>query len=229
MNDFPKNLFDALGAEMPMEQPDDFIPTLMYILNSVGSYNDTATIIMHFQQNKSFDDIGNKLGFTRQRAHMLVQNTLARISPNHIEMLKYGLKKYTENILEARIKNLSDIIVDSTTEEVKNNCYNEGYAKGFADATANRKENSGNRTTLDNILVETLGLSVRTFNACKRNHLNTIGDILNCGDKIQNCSYLGQRCFRELARSLEDLDINTSEYFPITTKIWGVAPYGKTV
>ena len=226
---FPNNLFKDLGAEMPKEQPDDFIPTLLYVLRCVGSDNDATAVIMRYRYGESFDAIGEFIGLTRQRAHIIVQDTLARISPNYLDMLKYGMKKYMENMLDDRIKYLNELIVNSATEETKNACYKEGYEKGFADATANRKESSANRNTINNILVNTLSLSIRTFNACKRNHLNTVGDILDCGDNIMNCSYLGQSCFREIANKLEALNVNVSEYFPMTIKIWEVSPVGETV
>lgn len=211
---FPMNLFAELETEPPQSTPDDFMATLMYVLRVLGSPRDAKAIMMRFQSGKNFDEIGEALGVSKQRAHMIIQDMLGTITGDQIMMLKKGLSQYMADMLNERIANLEGVLEASEREEIKKSAYEEGYKQGYADRESHKSPNTVNRDAIDNIRLITLQLSTRTFNACYRNNLKTIGDLLNLGDNIVDCKALGRTCFNELMEMLKGYNVNVNEHFP---------------
>lgn len=63
-------------------------------------------------------------------------------------------------------------------------------------------ENSSETVTIDpkyDILIEDLDFTIRTYNGLKRNHINTVGDLIKCTDKqILNIKGMGRQCLNEI-------------------------------
>lgn len=219
---FPVNLLEDLGATNTTTQADDFIGTLMYILRTNCTARDSKALLMRYQNGKKFEEIGESLGVTKQRANAMVNDILAQFTSEHVEMLEKGLKRYMEDVFADRIADFKNVLEESEREELRIKAYNDGYEKGYADGGKMLDKNPANKEAINNIGVETLGLSVRTYNACIRNNLKTIGDILECGDSITECITLGRVSFRELMRTLGKFGINPSISFPRATMELGL-------
>ena len=215
MKPFPENLFADLGREAPKETPDDFIPTFMYILYSVAPPRDVKLMILRYKNGKSFDEIAKILDISRQRASAIAQEVLGRITGDHANMLSKGMSQYMEDVLCERVTTLSDHISDEEREAI---C-SESYALGLRDGLTRSMPAINEK--YNNVQIETLGFSQRAYNACSRNGMNTLADILRCGDNIANCRWFGAKSFHEICSVLEEMSINPDIYFPGTVSKYG--------
>ena len=84
---FPNNLFDDLEVEAPAEQPEDFLATLMYILRCVSNPRDSRAVMMCYKDGKSFEEIGEAFGLSKQRAHYMVQEIICKFTKPYRDML----------------------------------------------------------------------------------------------------------------------------------------------
>ena len=219
---FPRNLFADLGVEAPAEQPEDFYATLLYVLHSIASAKDVNAVLLRYQYGKSFDEIGERLGCSRQNVHIAVHEALENLSPNYIDMLTKGIKAYMESLLKERIDSMSALIQQSATSDMQFTLYSKGYNKGYEDGLAEKEKNAFDPDAIKDIHLDTLGLSVRTVNACNNNRMYTIGDVLNVRDYILHCRSFGAKWFHELAEMLMSYGVNVNSFFPNTVKKYGL-------
>lgn len=67
-------------------------------------------------------------------------------------------------------------------------------------------ENSSETVTVDpkyDTLIEDLDFTIRTYNGLKRNHINTVGDLIKCTDKqLLNINGMGKQCLAEIDKIL---------------------------
>lgn len=224
---FPDNLFTDLGKMQPVQQAEDFIGTLMYVLRTVASARDARVVMMRYQSGKSFEEIGESIGVSKQRANAMLTDTLGKITGEHVNMLTKGMKRYMEDLLDERIAELGNVLEDSERESIRTTSYKEGYERGYADANAKRGSNPVNHNAVNNVEVKTLGLSTRTYNACTKNGMETIGDIIRRGDAITECKSFGVTCFHELIKKLESFGIDALTTFPLASSKYGVEVIAK--
>ena len=219
---FPDNLFADLGKMQPIQQAEDFIGTLMYVLRTVASARDARVVMMRYQSGKSFEEIGDALGISKQRANAMLTDTIGKITCEHVSMLTKGMKRYMEELLDERITELGSVLEDSERESLRTTSYKEGYEQGYADANEKKGSNPVNRNAVNNVEVKTLGLSTRAYNACVKNGMETIGDIIRRGDAITGCKSFGATCFHELIKKLESFGIDALTTFPLASSKYGV-------
>ena len=222
MKHFPNNLFDDLEIEMPTEQPEDFLATLMYILRCVSNPRDSKAIMMRYKDGKSYEEIGEAFGLSKQRAHYMVQEILCKFTKQYLEMLKKGIKKYTEDLLIERINELKPIIEESERVATRTTAYEDGYKKGYEDGLAQKEANTINQDVLKTIDIESLQFSVRTYNALSKNGIEYLYDVIECGDDLLDFNSFGKTCFHELAETLSSYGVNVNQIFPMCVKKWGV-------
>ena len=223
MKPFPNNLFDDLEIECPSEQPEDFLATLMYILRCVATPRDSKAIMMRYKEGKSYEEIGEAFGLSKQRAHYMISDILCKFTKQYTEMLSKGIKQYMEDMLMKRIEELMPTISESEREMIKLTAFDEGYYKGYEDGVSGRKAIAMNKDALNNIDISTLQLSTRTHNALCRNEIKTLGDILASGDKLAYFDNFGKTCFSEIIAILKTYGVDIKSSFPNCVKKWSVA------
>lgn len=211
---FPNNLFYDLKAEPPEEQAEDFYASLMYVLRVVTDARNSRAFLLRYKEGKTFDEIGDALNVSKQRAQSIVQSVVDSITGEHVAMLRHGIKKYYENLLTERIEYLSDTIDDSEREQLKRDSYAEGYDNGFADGMLGKQTDSANTELLSTVSIETVPLSIRAYNALKKNGVKTLGDLVSIGDRIISFKTFGKVSFIEIAKLLEEYNVNIKATFP---------------
>ena len=220
-HNFPDNMFIEIGIQPPKEQPNDFLATLMYVLRIVASPRDSKAFLMHFKDNMTYDEIGEAFGVSRQRAHVLVQGIVDKITGDYAEMLRKGINQYMEDMLNLRISEIESALPIEEKKEIEKEAFAQGYNKGYEDGVLNRGKGGASVDIIADIPIEQLSLSIRSYNALRRNHVKTLGELLDRGDEIINFEYFGKTCFHELVSLLEDYDICASTYFPKAIMRWG--------
>ena len=211
---FPNNLFYDLGAEIPSEQSEDFFATLMYVLRVVTSARDSRAILMRYKDGKTFEQIGDAMNISKQRANSLVQSILDKITGNHVQMLTKGMKRYYEDLFTDRMNSLESVITESERQQIEKDAYANGYENGYNDGMIGTRGNGISENALDSISIDTLKLSIRTYNALYRNGIRTLGDVLRLGDKIMALRSFGKGCFIEIADIMSNYDVNINNRFP---------------
>ena len=219
---FPNNLFFDLNTEPPEAQAVDFLGTLMYVLRSVTDARNSRAMLLRYKDGKSYDELGEALGVSKQRALGIIQSVLDSITGDYVDMLRYGIKKYYDRLFAERVAYLTGVLEDSEREQIKHKAYADGYNSGFADGLVGKQIGTANIDLLDGISIETVALSVRSSNALKRNGIKTLGDILRVGDNLINFKAFGKTCFEEVSALLESYDVNIPAVFPKACMKWRV-------
>jgi len=219
---FPNNLFYDLGAEAPTEQAEDFFGTFMYVLRVVTDARNSRAMLLRYKEGKSYDEIGDALGVSKQRAQELIQSIVNTISGEYILMLQKGIKRYYDDLFADRIAYLNDTIEESEREQIKQDAYAEGYHNGFIDGLVGKKANTANIDVLSTVSIDTVKLSVRAYNALQKNGIRSLGDLVRVGDKVIGFRTFGKTCFIEIIALLKSYDVNIATTFPKACEKWRV-------
>lgn len=211
---FPDNIYVDLNAEPPETQAEDFYASLMYVLRVLTDARNSRAFLLRYKEGKTFDEIGDALGVSKQRAQVMLQNLLDSFTGEHVAMLRHGVKKYYENLMSERIEYLTGTIEDSEREQIKRDAYADGYDNGFADGLIGKPTDSANTELLSTVSIDTVTFSVRAYNALKKNGIKTLGDIVSMGDGIIKLKTFGKTCFIEIAQLLEGYNVNIKATFP---------------
>ena len=219
---FPNNLFYDLGVETPTEQAEDFFGTFMYVLRVVTDARNSRAMLLRYKEGKPYNEIGDALGVSKQRAQELIQSIVNTISGEYILMLQKGIKRYYDDLFADRIAYLNDTIEESEREQIKRDAYEKGYENGFTDGLVGKASNTANIDLLSNISINTLPLSIRTYNALQKNGIRSLGDLVKVGDKIIGFRTFGKTCFIEIIALLKSYDVNIATTFPKACEKWRV-------
>ena len=222
MKPFPENLFTDLGYPAPEKEADDFIGTFMYVLYQVAPPRDVKVFILRYRNRKSCEEIAEALDISRQRVHAVLLEVLGRITHDHAEMMAKGMKRYMEDLLEQRAESIASTLGEADLAVARAEAYAEGLRVGMAEATGRGEpEAVAPKTESTGVVLESLGLTTRTYNACKKNDLLTLEDILRTGDGIMNCRSFGVNAFHELMSVLRTFGVNPEDYYPETIQRCG--------
>ena len=219
---FPNNLFYDLGVETPTEQAEDFFGTFMYVLRVVTDARNSRAMLLRYKEGKPYNEIGDALGVSKQRAQELIQSIVNTISGEYILMLQKGIKRYYDDLFADRIAYLNDTIEESEREQIKRDAYEKGYENGFTDGLVGKASNTANIDLLSNISINTLPLSIRTYNALQKNGIRSLGDLVKVGDKVIGFRTFGKTCFIEIIALLKSYDVNIATTFPKACEKWRV-------
>ena len=219
---FPNNLFYDLGVEAPTEHAEDFFGTFMYVLRVVTDARNARAMLLRYKEGKSYDEIGNALGVSKQRAQELIQGIISSISGDYILMLQKGIKRYYDDLFTERIAYLNDTIEESEKEQIKQDAYADGYENGYNDGLVEKKHNTANIDVLATISIDTVKLSVRAYNALQKNGIRTLGDLVRVGDKVIGFHAFGKTCFIEMVALLKSYNVNVETVFPKACEKWRV-------
>lgn len=216
VKEFPDNLFEDLGVEAPSELADDFTATFMYVMYDVASPRDVKLMLMRYRKGMTFEEIAKEMEITRQRACAIVQEVTARINGIHIDMLKKGIRKYMDDLLIERVNSLRDIVAVSERESIRAEAYALGVHDGESKASPTVSD------AFDDIPIDTLGMSPRLYNSCRRNHVKNLANLLKVGDGVIDFRTFGKNCFHELCDLLKGMCIDPSLYFPRAIEKFGM-------
>ena len=216
MRPFPENLFYDINCPVPAETPEDFYASLMYVLYSIAPVRDVKVMLMRYKRGMSYDEIAEALDLSKQRVHAITQEVLGKITTNHASMLSKGMKAYMEDLLEDRINCMESTLEVAERETIKA----EAYASGFRDGK-NGVEPKAN-DDFSGVSIESLGMSVRMYNACLRNNVRTLSDILHAGDVVMSWRSFGAKCFHELCDILRSMNIDPQSYFHLAIMKFGL-------
>lgn len=180
--------------------PSDILGTTMYIISHLGR-RAQEFVYGYYKEGKSYEQIGQRLGISRERVRQIRETIIRRASNDECQMiLSVGIANYIICITNEKTKsekNLTDnqITLAKLTDILK-------------EAVRIVSEDKGEdiRRTM---LIEELHLSNRSYNGLKREGVATVADILNLGD-LRNVWCIGNKSAQEIENKIQDLGLNIS-------------------
>ena len=214
-NGYPFTMLQDIGIDITT-LPDDFYPTLNYVLSCVADERGQNIICTRYKSPMySLDDIGQMYGITRQRVDSIVKAIREKLSKaQYKEMLTYGLTAYMELNLANRIDQFADMVTDDERNAIEKEAYARGYENGKRDALSGRDDNKADLSVVREIAVDSLPFSVRATNCFRKKNIKTLGDIIDLGDKIMDIRNFGKTTLSEIIEALKKYDVNVHSVFP---------------
>ena len=212
--EYPYNLLNDIGTNVE-HLPDDFYPTLHYLLQTVADKRDARIVLLRYRDGLSFEDIGKEFDLSRQRTNVIVAETLTLLSSKeNKEIIANGLKAYMEIALNERINQLGSLLEEDERERIAKEAYSKGYENGKKDAVAGQSMNKTDLAPVRAITVTSLPFSVRSFNCFARNNIKTLGDVIDLGDNLKDIRGFGKVCFTEIINMLMQYDVDVKSIYP---------------
>ena len=107
---YPHNLLNDIGIELET-LPNDFYPTLHYILQTIADKRDARIILMRYRDGKSYEEIGNEYSLSRQRVNVIIDGLIRKMqTQENRDKLIYGMKEYMEVVLQSRVNHSNAVI-----------------------------------------------------------------------------------------------------------------------
>lgn len=182
--------------------PADIEGTIWYILSRFDR-RVQEVIIGRYKDGKSYDQIGNELGVTRERIRQIEIRALRQMrNPKCRALLSTGIAEYISQIRITAAESSANKQIAAATEVIK--IASDRLSKITGDdelAVMMEKELLKSRRTIG---IDDMGLSVRSFNILARAGLRTVDDILNYGD-LRNVQHIGEKCLDEITQKIRNL------------------------
>lgn len=182
--------------------PADAEGTIWYIISRFDKRVQDV-IIGRYKDGKSYDQLGNERGVTRERIRQIETRALRQMrNPRCRKLLSLGIAEYIAQIRIDAEESSANKQISAATEVIKIVADRLSKITGDDEISVmmEKKELKRRRT----ITTDNMGLSVRTFNVLARAGLYTVGDILNYGD-LRNVQNIGQKSLDEITQKIRDL------------------------
>lgn len=213
MKEYPFNFLDDLGIDTT-EPPKDIIPTFAYVLRCVTDERNISILETRYN-GATYQELGETFGISKQRVNAMLKDIIAKL-PRYKEMLELGLEAYMAHTLDKRVAELSNMLSDDEKALVARESYAKGYKRGYEDAQTLSHANSADIDAIRGVEIETLALSVRSYNCFKNNDIKTLGDIIDLGDNLPTIRNFGKRCFHEIVGIFKTYGADVKSIFPRT-------------
>lgn len=193
---YPFNLIAAVLGEdiqliMSLEMDEDRSIAIQYALSTLQP-NRKMAIDMFFRQGMSKREIGNAWGVTQPAVREQIARALRNLRhPSRSKFIKYGMHGAIERMEE------------SAEVRGRKQGYADGYDAGWNDGFAQLAKDPEYREKVLSTPVESLDLTVRSYNCLLRSGCGTIGEAAALTqEQIKRIRNLGIRSICEVADSL---------------------------
>ena len=167
----------------------------------------------YYKELRNFENIGKSLNITRARVDQIIRKAIMKLKHSSKELLIQGKDKFElislnekeEIIKEFKEKISYDLIIEwvenhEITEELLELCHNILYAYG------NRQKEP------EDMNIEELDLSVRSYNCLKRGNINTLKDLTSrTRDVMMKIRNLGKKSLKEVELKLKEMGLSFKE------------------
>ena len=197
--EYPLNLLEKIfDGEIDFELATDFDGTLEYVLHTLTD-REYQIIKMRFVEGLTYEKCGRSYGVTRERIRQLEVRALRKLKhPSRSAMIKYGIQRYIDNKL-ARI-----------TEN-----YEARLSENYEARLSENKPSD-----LEIIPIESMDLSVRSYNCLKRACIRTIGDLIKIEPKeLASVRNLGKKSYDEIIDKLEKYGLNPQKFIDYKNEV----------
>lgn len=202
---FPVNLYQAITGTDTM--PVDGSGTLFYTLEFLAPKN-KQLLLQRYKEGFSFRKIGVLNEISGARVERVIADTVDQLKANS-DLLKNGVM--------ATIRKMSEECSKETAERLEATCRDkytkEGYQMGYADGITKREKAFYSYGRYDEITIDDLELSHRSYYALQKNGIHTVSDIINVGNGLDKIDNIGKKSLNEIIEKLNDLGVNIDKHF----------------
>ena len=202
---FPVNLYEAITGTSDM--PVDGSGTLFYLLEFIAPKN-KLLLLQRFKEGFSYRKIGVLNEISGARAEAVISDTVKSMRASK-EMLINGIAK---TINDASLK-CNDIARKKMEAECREKYTSEGYQMGYIDGIAKREKAMYSYGKYDNITIDDLDLSNRSYTAMQKNGIYTVSDIIHIGNGLFDIENLGKKSLIEIITKLHEIGVDVSKHF----------------
>lgn len=184
---YPFNLLSdlfALYAESD-HRPDDIEGTVEYALYTLKP-RERQALVWRYRDGWTLQAIADEMGITASGAGMLRSSAFRKLRhPTRSKLLFKGINAYWNARLE--------------------NAYTNGYEKGYNRAKEEELTDAEQKLlAAEQVSLEEMGLSTRSYNALHRRGINTLADILKLTRAhLKNTENLGRKSVEEITEIIK--------------------------
>ena len=209
---WPYNLLEAIFQE-PWEKPLNHFQEkgLEWVLDSLTE-RQKSSVISYFRDEETLESIGKNEGLTRERIRQIIAKSLRLMRHpawKHRIVEGYDDTKTVEKALREKRELLEEKEKELEQKEQQLKILKETLDRREAVLNQKVQKITGYKASIEtepkNIQIEDLNLSVRSFHCLKRAKINTVQDILDYSDDLQNIKNLGQKSLNEIRTVVQRL------------------------
>ena len=150
------------------------------------SYREQTVVEMRYRDSMTLDEVGKKVGVTRERVRQLEFKALRKINRDVIRLIRDERPEIAQ--LQKENAELRQYIAE---------------LQRISSQASGLKAPETVKPLLLDTVVEEFDFSVRTYNCLKRAQLNTLGDIVNYTERFDHIRNLGKRSLEEIITTVE--------------------------
>lgn len=201
--EYPENLLDDIGLEIYQKCSEETIENVLGNLQSFLSLRLETCITLRYKNYLTFEEISKIDGTTKERIRQLCREALLKI--------KHALLRYEEAEREKRkLEEIRDIALREEQEltEYREKAFaflKEHGKYGSEQELAFGKVNAYRKPTIEDVKLEELDLTVRSYNCLRRAGVESIKDICEMTEnELMKVRNLGRKSFKEIINKLEE-------------------------
>lgn len=201
--EYPENLLDDIGGEIYERCSEETIKNVLENLQSFLSLRLENCITLRYKKYLTFEEISKIDGTTKERIRQLCCKALLKI--------KHALLRYEEAEWEKRkLEEIRDIALREEQEltEYREKAFaflKEHGKYGSEQELAFGKVNAHRTPTIEDVKLEELDLSVRSYNCLRRAGVESIKDICEMTEtELMKVRNLGRKSCKEVKDKLEE-------------------------
>lgn len=199
---------DVMGETDPTLIPYDIDSTVNYILHETGlTKREIGILCVRYKEGLNLEDTAKIFGVTRERIRQIEHKALRKLRhPKRARLLKYGLeaRKALDTLRETREKRVTSQYVKDIYKQVMDavdendiNALKNIQSQISTYLAVNRELTK--QEELENISLDELELSVRSYNCLKRRGIHNLYELSQLTpDDLMHTRNLGRRSYEEV-------------------------------
>lgn len=201
--EWPSNLIAVvLGEEyLDREQPKDLIPSIHYVISTLPD-RVAFVIFQRFKYGKTLQEVAELMGCSSgERARQLQAHGLMMLRhPSRSNYFKFGVSGVQKEAVQKA----------GATEYTRG--YNDGWHDKAKSDSYRAFPDDIRSANLEDVTIDRLDLSVRSYNCLKRSGVATLADILNMTEsQLRSVRNLGRKSYDEIIRIVSALGYSLKE------------------
>lgn len=203
--DYPKNLVSTIFNE---EVDNICTWKVDEVLSSLEDRQKKA-MELRFKARMTYKNIGQELGVGKERASQFISYSIRRLRANrkHINLLAVPMGEHM-SVQEYNKELLNEIVALEVELSRLTKMYNSLAEKNRIAEYRRIAERTPEERILQDTRIEEIGLTVGAYNALKREHINTVGDLMKYDiEQLKKVRNLGQKKIQEIQNSLAEFGI----------------------
>lgn len=207
----PDSLWGSM--EYPFDSiPEDITGTVEYLIARIPKEITREMVMLRYKYGMTLTDMEAVFGVTKERIRQIIAKGLRMMRTREgMKYIRYGISGYNQILINRMVSSRISSIREELMQDVLRKLENRGYSlKQIAEATEAVMPGTG-ITAAQEVRLEELSLSVRSFNCLRRAGCINVADVVKLGHGIYKVRNLGRRSLDEITAKLVSLGYDEHE------------------